>query len=366
MDLLFLRALYDRPGPFASVYLDMRRTEATRTVEVRRHVRCKELADQGAPPETIEAVERVVRDEKERRESGCLAVFASGGEVAYSALLDGPPRAESARYAPLPHVCPLLEQRGEPVSRLVATVNRLGARITCVAADGTRWDVEVPPKVDFPVHKPKGGDMLSQPHVQNAVEDTWRTNAKQFAQVIERTVGACAAEVIVLAGDVRARGAVREQLSEAVLARAVESERSGGPGLEDDVAEAVRSWRTGRVRAAVDRYEERLTKGRRAAGGLAAVIGALRNAQVASLLIKAGVDADTPVWTGPGCTDLATSAGELRDLGVTHPVEDRADAALIRALTGTDGELLLVGLDGWHADQGVGALLRFDTVPAGD
>ena len=68
MDLLFLRALYDRPGPFASVYLDMRRTEATRTVEVCRHVRCKELADKGAPPETIEAVERVVRDEKERRE----------------------------------------------------------------------------------------------------------------------------------------------------------------------------------------------------------------------------------------------------------------------------------------------------------
>jgi hypothetical protein len=157
---------------------------------------------------------------------------------------------------------------------------------------------------------------------------------------------------------------VLEQLSDPVLARTVESERSGGPGLDDVVAGAVRDWRTDRIRAAVDRYEEQLTKGRRAAGGLAAVIGALRNAQVASLLIEEGVEANTPVWTGPGCTDLATSAGELRDLGVTDPVEDRADAALIRALAGTDGELLLVGLDGWHADQGVGALLRFDTVPA--
>jgi hypothetical protein len=365
MDLSFLRALYDRPGPFASVYLDMRRTEASRAVEVRRHVRRKELADQGAPPKTIEAVERVVRDEKEQRESGCLAVFASGGEIGYSTLLDGPPRAESARYAPLPHVSPLLEQRGEPVSRLVAVVNRLGARITCVAADGTRWDVEVPPKADFPVHKPKGGDMLSQPHVQNAAEDTWRANAKQFAQAIERTAGACAAEVVVLAGDVRARGAVLEHLPDPVLARTVESERSCGPGLDDDVAEAVRTWRTDRVRAAVGRYEEQLTKGRRAAGGLAAVVGALRNAQVASLLIEEGIDADTPVWTGPGCTDLATSPGELRDLGVPDPVQDRADAALIRAVAGTDGELLLVGLDGWHADQGVGALLRFDTTPAG-
>ena len=364
MDLMFLRALYDHPGPFASVYLDMRRTEATRTVEVRRHVLRKELADQGAPPETIEAVERVIRDEKEQWESGCLAVFASGGEVAYSTLLDGPPRAESARYAPLPHVGPLLEQRGEPVSRLVAVVNRLGAQITCVAADGTRWDVAVPPKVDFPVHKPKGGDMLSQPHVQNAAEDTWRANAKQFAQAIERTVGACASEVIVLAGDVRARGAVLEQLSEPVLARTVESERNGGPGLTADVTEAVEAWRTDRIRAAVDRFEEQLRKGRRAADGLAAVVGALRNAQVASLLFEEGVDAGTPVWTGPDCTDLATSAGELRDLGVAEPVADRADAALIRALAGTDGELLLVTLDGWHADQGVGALLRYDTAPA--
>lgn len=365
MDLSFLKALYDRPGPFASVYLDMRRTEATRTVEVRRHVRRKELTDQGAPPETIEAVERVVRDGKERWESGCLAVFASGGEVAYSALLDGPPRADSARYAPLPHVGPLLEQRGEPVSRLVAVVNRLGAKITCTAADGARWDVEVPPKVDFPVHKRKGGDMLSQPHAQNAAEDTWRANAKHFAQAIERTVTACTAEMVVLAGDVRTRGAVLEQLSEPVLARTVESERGGGPGLDADVAAAVEAWRTDRVTAAVGRFEEQLTKGRRAAGGLAAVVGALRNAQVASLLVEEGVDAGMPVWTGPCCTDLAISAGELSDLGVAEPVEDRADAALIRALAGTDGELLLVTLDGWHADQGVGALLRYDAAPAG-
>jgi Bacterial archaeo-eukaryotic release factor family 2 len=358
MDLSFLRALYDRPGPFASVYLDMRRTEDPRAVEVRRHVQCKELADQEAPPETIAAVERVVRDEKERRESGCLAVFACGGEVAYAALLDGPPREEVARYAPLPHVVPLLEQRGEPVSRLVAVVNRLGANLTCVAADGTRWGAVVPPSVEAPVHKPKGGDMFRQPHVQQAAEEAWRANAKKTARVIDQTVGSCGFELVVIAGDVRERAAVLEQLSEPVLARTVES-RAGGPGLDADVAETVRRTRAARMTSAVERFNEQLRKGRRAVDGLRPVVGALRNAQVASLLLDGRADALTPVWTGPRCTDLATSPDELRDRGVADPVPDRADAALVRALAGTDGELLLITLDDWRAYQGLGALLRY-------
>jgi hypothetical protein len=377
MDLSFLRTLYDRPGPFASVYLDMRRMEAPRAIEVRWHVRCKELADQGAPPETIEAIERVVRDEKERRESGCLAVFACGDEVAYTALLEGPPSAELARYAPLPHVVPLLEQRGEPVSRLVAVVNRLGAQLTCVAADGTRWGIEVEPSVDFPVHKPKGGDTMSQPRIQRAAEDCWRVNAKHIARMIDQAFAVCAFDLVVLAGDVRARAAVLEQLSEPVLARTVES-RSAGPSLDADVAEAVARTRTRRMAAAVDRFNEQRMKGHRAVDGLPGVVSALRNAQVASLLLEdrpqprdrptsAGLEptaAEEPVWTGPRCTDLATSPAELRELGVSDPAPDRADAALIRALAGTDAELLLITLEDWHAEHGLGALLRFADTPA--
>lgn len=361
MDLSFLRPLYDRAGPFASVYLDMRRTveEAPRAVEVRRHVRHKELADQGAPPETIEAVERVVRDGKEQRESGCLAVFASGGEVGYSELLGGPPSAELARFAPLPHVIPLLAQRGEPVSHLVALVSRLGAQITCVGQDGTRWSVEVPPKTDFPVHKPKSGDMFSQPHYQRAAEDAWRANAKKIAQAIDQTADNCASQVVVIAGDVRARSAVLEQLSEPVHARTIESDRAGGPSLDAEVARAVELKRAERVMAAVDRFNEQLMKRSRAVDGLSAVVIALRRAQVSSLLLTDRTDAGAPVWTGPAPRDLATSAEELRDLGVAEPVEDRADAALIRALVGTDGELVLISSDGWHADHGIGALLRY-------
>jgi hypothetical protein len=205
--------------------------------------------------------------------------------------------------------------------------------------------------------------MLRQPHSHRAAEDAWRANAKRIARVVEQTVSTCAAEVIVVAGDVRARSAVLEELSEPVLARTVESGRSGGPGLDAEVAAAVERKRAERLRAAVDRFEEQLTKGRRAVDGLGAVVGALRNAQVGSLLAEDGVNLSARVWVGPRCTDLAGSAGELRDLGVTDPVEERADAALIRALAGTQGEFFLVNSGGWHAEQGLGALLRYADAP---
>ena len=364
MDLSFLRVLYDRPGPFASVYLDTRHTETPRALEMRRRLRYRELADQGAPQETLAAVEGAVQDEKRQRVSGCLAVFACGGEVAYATALNGAPQEEVARYAPLPHVAPLLEQRGEQISRLVAVVSRLGARLTFVTADGRRWDAEVSPSVESPVHKPKGGDMLRQPHLQQAADEACRANARKTAREIEQAADTYALDVVVVAGDVRARAAVLEHLSEPVLARTVESRSAEGPCLHEDVAEALQRTRTARMTSAVERFEERLTKGRRAVDGLPGVVGALRNAQVGSLLIDGRADGRTPVWTGPRCTDLATTPGELRDLGVSDPVEERADAALVRALAGTDGELFMIAMDGWRADHGLGALLRFGNRPS--
>jgi hypothetical protein len=364
MNLSFLKPLYDRPGPFASVYLDMRRTdeEAARAIEARWHARRKELAGQGTPAETLDAVEQVVRDMQDGRGSGCLAVFATGGEVAHHEFMGGEPQAELARYSPLPHVLPMLAQRGEPVSYLVAVVNRLGAELTCVDVDGTRWRADVPPDADFPVHKAKTGDAMSQPRHQRAAEDVWRANAKKTARAMERTAENCTADVVVLAGDVRMRAEVFEELGEPVRGRTIESERVGGPLLDTDVERAVSLKRAEWITDLVDRFNEHLTK-RRAVDGLDGVVGALRKAQVACLLVADGTDAGETLWTGPQPTDIATSPDDLRTLNVADPVADRADAVLIRALAGTDGELALIPPGACHAVHGLGALLRYPDAP---
>jgi Bacterial archaeo-eukaryotic release factor family 2 len=358
MDVSFLKSLYDRPGPFASAYLDMGRAmeEAPKVIELRWRALRRDLDEQGAPGHTVEAIERLVERENRQRESGTLAVFASDGEIAHHEMLPGAPRAELSRFAPLPHVRPMLAQRGEPVPHVVAVVARTGGEITVSDTGGARRVIGVSPEEDHPVRKPKAGDSLRQARNQRAAEDTWRANAKKLAHAVTEAAGECGAEVVVVAGDVRMAATVLEELPEPVLSRTVEA-GPAGPALDDEVARAVELKRTERVLAEVDRFHQQLTR-RRAVEGIGAVAWALRQAKVSRLLL-ADTAQGAQLWTGPEPTDLAASTAELFATGVAWPFEDLADAALIRALVATDGELLLVPPDGFRADQGVGALLRF-------
>jgi hypothetical protein len=360
MDVSFLKSLYDSPGPFASVYLDMRRMteDAPKVIKLHRRARQRELADQGAPPATIEALVRLVDEENTRRDSGTLVAFAADGEVVHYEVLPGQPRVELARYAPLPHVKPLLMQRGEPIAYLSAKVDRLGGELTRVSRDGDRHVIGVKPEEDFPVRKVKAGDMFRQDKQQRAAEEVWRTNAKKVAHEIAVVVDECGADIVVLAGDVRARKAVREELPEPVLARVVDA-GGAGPTLDEEIAHAVERKREELLAARLDRFEEQLTKKGRAVEGLDGVTDALRKGQVDCLFLEDRPESSIMLWTGPQPTDVATSADLLRELGVADPVQDLADAALLRALAGTDGGLQLLPPESLRAQSGVGALLRY-------
>ncbi|MCO5993248.1 baeRF2 domain-containing protein [Actinoallomurus rhizosphaericola] len=360
MDLSFLKSLYDSSGPFASVYLDIRRIteDAPKAIELRRKARQRELADQGAPPAMIEAMARLVDEENGRRESGTLAMFAADGEVVHHEVLQGPPPVEVALYSRLPHVKPLLVQRGEPMAYVAVTVDRLGGELTCVSRDGHRRVIGVKPEEDFPVRKTKAGDSFRTDKQQRAAEEVWRINAKKVAHEIAVAVDDCGADLVVLAGDIRARKAVEGELPEVVLARLVDA-GGVGPSLEDEIARAVEHKREEQRAALLDQFDEQLTKKGRAVEGLAGVTDALRKGQVATLFLEDRPDSPATLWVGPHPTDVGTSAELLRELGVADPVEERADAALIRALASTDGELRLLPAESFRAEAGVGALLRY-------
>nr|BFE82282.1 hypothetical protein GCM10020093_048830 [Planobispora longispora] len=76
-----------------------------------------------------------------------------------------------------------------------------------------------------------------------------------------------------------------------------------------------------------------------------------------TLLIVDHSDADGTVWIGPEGGQLATDREELREWGVSDPVEERADAALARAVAMTNAELAFVPR--LEAPDEVAALLRF-------
>jgi Bacterial archaeo-eukaryotic release factor family 2 len=360
MDLSFLKPLYDRSGPYASVMLDMTRTaeDSPKLIELRWRALREELAGAGTPRETLAALDRLVADHDEGRDSGGLAAFAAGAEVVLAETLDGPPPYELAHFGPLPRVLPLLACRSEPVPHLVAVVDRLGGEVTRAGDGAAPETISVRPAADFPVRKIQAGD-LNQSRQHRAAEDTWKANAKKIAQEVDKR--AADASVIVVAGNPRMRSLLLDELDEPVVARTVESRHSANVGLAEEVGSAVELTTVERVTVEVERFHRELANDRRAAAGLGAVTEALRNAQVATLLLEDHPESTERLWFGPGPADVATSATALREENVAEPVEDRADAVLARTLSRTGAELVIVPHGGLRTGQGVGALLRFTT-----
>lgn len=363
MDLSFLKPLYQQPGPYASVYADLTRTteDASKAAVLRWRALRADLEAQGAPSETLRAIERTVDGELADRRSEGLVVFARGGEVVSAERLPGPPRAPFARVGPLPHVLPYLAERGDRVPHLVAVVDRRGGEIDCVSATGAHRRIQVEGDEDYPVRKVKAGDW-NQSRFQRSAENVWKANAKKVGREIDKAARRCGAEAVVIAGDVRARNAVLEEISEGVLEHTVESDRNisvSDPGLDEELSRVLDLKRTEHVMAVAERFDRELANGQRAVAGLPATVEAVRRGQVESLLLDEDPDSPARLWIGPNPGDVAATPEELRDLGVTDPVEERADAALVRAVAATDGDLVVLPADGPNASLGVGAVLRY-------
>lgn len=362
MDLSFLRPLYDRPGPWASVYLDASHDaeDAAAVVDLRWRALRERMAEQGAPPETLDAVER----ELQRRPAAAgrygLAIFAAGGEAVLTEYLSAPPRRELAAYAPLPHVMPLVAQRGEEVAWLRVLTDRTGADLSGVDAGGVPRRATVRGGETHPIRKVKPGGW-AQARFQREAETTWRRNAGDVAKATAAVADQLAPEVLVIAGDVRARQMLLTQLPKRWQERAVQTDagsRAAGAdpeALDDVTVQAVAEAADRHTRAAIDRYAEQEGAG----AGLAAVVEALRREQVAQLLIVDDPSSTAELWVGTEPSHLALDDGELREMGVAEPVRARADAALVRALAGTGAELVLVGPDDVDLPDGVGAVLRY-------
>ena len=362
MELSFLKPLYSRTGPYVSLYADLTRTteDAGKAAELRWRALHAELEAQDAPRATLRAVERTMEEELERRRSEGLVLFAADGEVVFSDRFDRAPRVTLARVSPLPHVMPYLADRGERFPHLVAHVDRRGGEIDCVDPQGRHRHIDVPGDEEYPIRRTKAGDW-NQSRFQRSAENVWRANAKKVAREIDRVARASHAEAVVIAGEARTRTAVLEEISEGVLEHAVESDR--GNGLDGELSRILDLKSAERVLTVAERFERELANGGRAVAGLPATVEAVRRGQVETLLVGDAPESSARLWTGPQPHELAASPGDLRELGVEKPVEERADAALVRAVAAMDGDLVVLPPDGPDASLGVGAVLRY-TDPA--
>ncbi|XRQ12781.1 Vms1/Ankzf1 family peptidyl-tRNA hydrolase [Actinomadura welshii] len=364
MDLSFLKSLYQRPGPYASVYADLSRTteDAAKAAELRWRALRADLEEQGTPKETLRAIEQTIDDELLQRRSEGLVIFAADGEVVHVERMDEAPGTARATLAPLPDVLPYLAQRGEKFPHLLAVVDRRGGAIDCVTAEGRHMHIDVQGDEDYPIRKTKAGDW-NQSRFQRSSENVWKANAKKVAHEIDRAADSCGAEAVVIAGDTRARTAVLEEVSESVLEHTVESDKNttvDDPDLDAEVQRILKLKTTERVMTVAERFDRELANGERAVAGLPATAKAVREGRVETLLLNDDPESTARLWVGPDPAQIAMTAEELRDeFGVPDPREVRADAALVRAAAATDGELVLLPSDGPAQNVHIGAVLRF-------
>jgi hypothetical protein len=354
MDTSFLKPLYDRRGPWCSVYLPTARNEisAEHEIELRWRDLRGRLAEIGAPAADLRAIDAEVGTDRSVPGPHGQAIFAARGEVALVRELHAPVTEVRAVFGELPDLVPLLARTRDLGPHLLVFADRSGA------------DVEVhggrPGPTDERVDAP--GDRR-QDRRQRRAENSVQDSAKAVAARLEQIAGEQAAGVLALSGESRMRAAVLAELGPLWRPRTVELPGSDAPGADTEsvrrqaaraAAEFEQAWRAGMV----DRYAAGLAKGK-AVEGLEAVVASLRSGEVDTLLVRQdAADSGAPVWWGPEPGQLAVRPDELDATHAPEVRRGRGVDALIRAAALEDGGLLLFSGGEPGPGGAAGAILR--------
>ncbi|MGP4002327.1 baeRF2 domain-containing protein [Streptomyces sp. 8N706] len=378
MELGFLKPLFDRPGPWASVYIDTTWASEDTAHQwlLRQRAVAAQLIDEGADAYTVKAVMDTLSEEPISGTPPGRALFAAGAEVVLDLPLAVAPYIGEAGWSTLPHTAPLAGLHDDQPPCLVAFIDHLGADLElrdalrqepAGQAKGKRWRG----------HRTVPDDRHEW-HFRNKTENTWKQNAEIIADEIARTWPDCGAGLLVLAGDARERKAVYERLPHQLRAVSAETEHGGRSSgrangrLDQEVARIRQEHARTRLQSALDHF--RAGRGRggehrpgsseagpgEAAEGVPAVLDAARAHQVATLLMaQIAPDGGRDVWIGPGADQVAVQRGEVQAMGVAKPQRARADDALMRSAAAGDAEVMLVP-DGMPGPAGgFGAVLRW-------
>jgi hypothetical protein len=357
-----LRDLYYRPGPYASVYADLRGT-GERDVLPRWRALAAELTRRGADARLVQAVrDRVLAAVPG---PGVLAVHAAGGRVLLAVDMPGSAQPDLARYGALPHVLPLLEWLQNHPAYLTAVVDRTGADIVLRpggAAAPVRQCV-VGPDDEIERNAPGG---WAQGRYQHRAEDSWEHNAVAVADALVPMIVRHRVPLLVVAGDVRAVQYLEKHLparvTHHVAIRHVSGSRSpdgSDPLRAEQIADDVRLTVADQTASLLTRFDEERRPGGRAVDGSAPTFEALAQGRVRILLLAHDPADRRTAWYGPDPTDVALEPEDLERVGVHPQRAPLADVAVRAALLTRADVRLLAGSASPAPAEGIAALCRF-------
>jgi hypothetical protein len=358
MRLAFLEPLYTEPGPFASVYLDTSRDvdDPDQAIALRwRHLR-DELSRQGADPQSIAILERTVGADADIPGLHGQALFTAHGALALADELPKPPAHDVARFGALPDALPLAAQHAPEIPYLAVIVH-YGGPPTAEAEGTVTVDAEAG---SWPVSRVTHGERL---HRHGPVAE-WHDTAARLGQELDQWARRADADALVLGGNQWACNVLARRLPDRLRASVV---RVAGPtptdtgrALLERQLEGVFGGRmAAHDRALLETFLARRARDGATAEGLPATVAALQRGQVDALFLNDRPESSLRLWVGPEPTQLALAEEPLSSFGVETRRQERAGAALIRAVVGTGAELVLVPEEELRLIDGIGALLRY-------
>lgn len=347
MQLRQLRPLFEQRGHLLTVYLESRPPSEDAPEQVRKRWRAlRERAQEaGAGESVLDAAEAALLGEKfgEVQADGRVIVAAADEDDhdAANVLLDEPWDAASGtgddvHWAVLPELGTLVREELRSVRLLLAVVDQQGARVRHEVVTRERQPQQIEATTvdgdsDEGVHKPRQG-ALAHNRIQRRADEAVKHNAQVVADHLSSAARTFVPRLLVLAGEVQGRTAIRAELSKKLADICVETNEGG---VEDEGAEQALATELRRIAgeettrsqsAYTDQFHESAARGL-AVHGTASVSHAAELGAVATLLLQP-------------------------DRPAAH------EASLLQACAVTDAAVAMVDAD-TDLDDGVGALLRF-------
>ncbi len=346
MQLRQLRPLFERQGHVLTVYLESRPPSEDASEQVRKRWKAlRERAEEaGAVEYVLDAAEAALLGEKsgEVQADGRVIVAAADEDdhddasVVLEEPWDASGTGDNVHWAVLPELGALVREELRSVRLLLAVVDQQGARVRHEVVTRRREPQQIEVTTvdgdsDGGVHKPRQG-ALAHNRIQRRADEAVKHNAQVVADHLSSAARTFAPRLLVLAGEVQGRTAIRAELSKKLADICVETNEGG---VEDEGAEQALATELRRIAgeeatrsqaAYTDQFHQSGARGL-AVHGTASVSHAAEMGAVATLLLQP----DRPATR---------------------------EASLLQACAVTDADVAMVDAD-TDLDDGIGALLRF-------
>ena len=261
----------------------------------------------------LEQLDELVGSLRHGDSTSLVIVHAHHGSTLIEAL-DEPVSATTVHEGPLPRWLTVIEARQRVIAHVVVEADRAGADLTAFDG-GNVLAIESVDGATVHIHRGHPGGW-SQHRFQQRAENTWEDNARQAADAVATLARKVDAQLIAVAGDIRAQVFILESLPADIADITVRIDAGSPAGIADEVVRLLSTIVAERVTTAADLVRAGLNNDI-ASIDTNTIVAALRRGRVDTLLVHddatSGHAADPNRLDGARLVDRAIVAALATD-----------------------------------------------------